>query len=173
MSHKCCFETFIKRLETTFFSRRLRDRTTVVGVCRKNDHPETQREEKTEGEEDLASSTSATKYTVTSGDTLSGLAERFYGNSNLWNIIYEANKHVIGSDPNLLRVGEVLTIPLLPPTPGAYYTVQPNDTLSSIAERAYGDASKWQVIYDANRGTIGSNPNIIQSGQRIYIPTLS
>lgn len=121
----------------------------------------------------MASSTSATKYTVTSGDTLSGLAERFYGNSNLWNIIYEANKRVIGPDPNLLQVGEVLTIPLLPPTPGAYYTIQPGDSLSSIAERAYGDGNKWRVIYDANANAIGPNPNVIQSGQRIYIPTLS
>lgn len=121
----------------------------------------------------MASSTSATKYTVTPGDTLWELATRFYGNGNLWNIIYEANRQVIGSDPNTLRVGEVLTIPLLPPTPEAYYIIQPGDSLSSIAERAYGDASKWPVIYNANITVIGPDPNIIQPGQTIYIPALS
>ncbi|MFM8322361.1 MAG: LysM peptidoglycan-binding domain-containing protein [Chloroflexota bacterium] len=49
----------------------------------------------------------------------------------------------------------------------ACYTVQPGDSLSSIASR-YG--ASWDVIYQANRTAIGLNPNVIRAGQKLYIP---
>jgi LysM repeat protein len=49
-------------------------------------------------------------YTVVSGDTLSRIALRFYGNANLWSIIYYANRDII-RDPNLIFPGQVLKIP--------------------------------------------------------------
>lgn len=52
----------------------------------------------------------ATRYTVKAGDNLSTIAQRFYGVQN-WQKIYNANKGVIGSNPNIIRAGEVLTIP--------------------------------------------------------------
>lgn len=52
----------------------------------------------------------ATRYTVKSGDSLSAIAQRFYGNMN-WQKIYAANRSVVGGNPNLIRPGEVLTIP--------------------------------------------------------------
>jgi predicted chitinase len=61
------------------------------------------------------------------------------------------------------------------PIPGQDYTVQPRDTLSSIAQAAYGDGSQafWQRIYDANKQTIGPDPNAIQVGMVLFIPALS
>jgi Tfp pilus assembly protein FimV len=56
------------------------------------------------------------------------------------------------------------------PTPGSNYTVQANDTLSSIAQQAYGNANDWQKIYDANRQVIGNDPNFIRAGEVIFIP---
>lgn len=50
------------------------------------------------------------------------------------------------------------------------YSVSANDTLSKIAQKAYGDASQWRKIYDANKKVIGANPNIIKSGQKLVIP---
>jgi LysM repeat protein len=49
------------------------------------------------------------------------------------------------------------------------YTVQPGDTLSSIAERYYNNPGDWQWIYNANRATLG-NPNSIYAGERLTIP---
>ena len=49
------------------------------------------------------------------------------------------------------------------------YTVQPGDTLSSIAERYYHNPGDWQWIYNANRSTI-SNPDSIYAGERLTIP---
>jgi LysM repeat protein len=48
-------------------------------------------------------------YTVRPGDTLSGIAGRF-GIAD-WRTLYQANKGVVGPDPNLIRPGQVLTIP--------------------------------------------------------------
>ncbi|TME06564.1 MAG: LysM peptidoglycan-binding domain-containing protein [Chloroflexi bacterium] len=58
-------------------------------------------------------------------------------------------------------------------TPGSNYTVQPGDTLYSIAQRAYGDGNKWQIIYDANKQVIGSNPNLLRPGEVLYIPPVT
>jgi LysM repeat protein len=58
-------------------------------------------------------------------------------------------------------------------TPGSDYTTQANDTLSSIALQAYGDASQWQKIYDANKQVIGDDPNLVRVGEVIHIPSLS
>ncbi len=50
------------------------------------------------------------------------------------------------------------------------YRIQRGDTLSAIALHYYGAASKWKKIHEANRDTIGSNPNMIIAGQTIIIP---
>lgn len=50
------------------------------------------------------------------------------------------------------------------------YTLQPGDTLALIAQKSYGDGNLWQLIYDANRNTIGDNPNQLQVGTVLVIP---
>ena len=55
-------------------------------------------------------------YTVRSGDTLKGIASRFYGNASYDKCIAQANDI---SDPSALRVGRDLTIPPKPAQPCA------------------------------------------------------
>ena len=50
-------------------------------------------------------------YTVQPGDCLWNIAKKFYGNGALYTKIYEANKGVIGGNPNLIYAGQVYTIP--------------------------------------------------------------
>lgn len=50
-------------------------------------------------------------YTVQSGDCLWNLAIKYYGSGSEYTKIYEANKSVIGGNPNNLTVGQVLKIP--------------------------------------------------------------
>ena len=52
----------------------------------------------------------AQEYTVVSGDTLSHLAQRFYGDHYQWGKIYEANKSTM-KNPNFLFIGQRLFIP--------------------------------------------------------------
>lgn len=49
-------------------------------------------------------------YTVQKGDCLWNIAKKFYGNGSKYTVIYNANKDKI-KNPNLIYVGQVLTIP--------------------------------------------------------------
>lgn len=55
-------------------------------------------------------STGEQMYTVASGDTLSHIAERFYGKASGWNTIYQANRDQI-DDPDKIFPGQTLRIP--------------------------------------------------------------
>lgn len=50
------------------------------------------------------------------------------------------------------------------------YTVKPGDCLWNIAKKFYGKGSDYTKIYNANKGKIGSNPNLIYPGQVFTIP---
>ena len=56
------------------------------------------------------------EHTVEESDTLSGIALKHYGSAtkDMWMVIYNANKTVIGDDPNLIKPGQVLKIPEKP-----------------------------------------------------------
>lgn len=57
------------------------------------------------------SKTKAQTYKVKSGDCLWKIAQRFYGSGSQYTKIYNANKKTIGSNPNKIYPGQVLTIP--------------------------------------------------------------
>jgi LysM repeat protein len=57
-------------------------------------------------------------YTVRTGDTLSGVTQRFYGKDANWRSLYAANESKI-SNPNLIYVGEELRLPRHLPAPAA------------------------------------------------------
>jgi nucleoid-associated protein YgaU len=55
------------------------------------------------------------------------------------------------------------------PAQNRTYTVVAGDSLSKIAKREYGDASKWHRIFEANRDKI-QNPDLIHPGQVLNLP---
>jgi LysM repeat protein len=81
-------------------------------------------------------------YTVRSGDTLSLIAQRFYGNSGRWRWIYDANRSKI-SNPDRIYVGERLVIPHS--APASSYTPRHakggGTTLTSSSQRLSGTLS--------------------------------
>ncbi|MDT0275602.1 LysM peptidoglycan-binding domain-containing protein [Blastococcus goldschmidtiae] len=107
-------------------------------------------------------------HTVRSGDTLGGLAAS-HGTS--WRTIYADNRDTIGSNPNLLRIGQVLTTGGSGSTPSAAsgssaYTVRAGDTLNRIAAR---HGTTWQQLHALNREVVGANPNVLRVGQRLLL----
>jgi len=51
------------------------------------------------------------QYTIVSGDTLWGVAQKFLGNGSRWPEIFRAS-HLRSGDPNLIYPGEVVNVPI-------------------------------------------------------------
>jgi nucleoid-associated protein YgaU len=56
------------------------------------------------------SSTATKIYEVKSGDSLSKIAQREYGNASAWQAIYDANRDIL-KDPDKIFPGQKLKIP--------------------------------------------------------------
>ena len=52
------------------------------------------------------------------------------------------------------------------------HEVKPGDSLSKIAKKEYGDASKWTLIFEANTDVL-KDPNKIFPGQKLKIPPVA
>lgn len=52
----------------------------------------------------------AQTYTVASGDSLSKIAKKLYGNANRWHDIFNANRDQL-DNPDLIKPGQILQIP--------------------------------------------------------------
>ncbi len=122
-------------------------------------------------------------HVVRTGDTLSAIALYYYGDARYAALIWELNYRLIGPDPNMILVGQRLTLPARPvvrpattlPARGAIphpsiYTIQPQDYLRWMAQRAYGNEMRWPEIYRANRNVLGPNPDLIYPGVPVAIP---
>jgi nucleoid-associated protein YgaU len=53
-----------------------------------------------------------------------------------------------------------------------FHTVKSGDTLSAISKQVYGDANKYNAIFEANRPML-SSPDKIYPGQSLRIPKLA
>jgi LysM repeat protein len=82
-------------------------------------------------------------YTVRTGDTLSGIAQRFYGHASDWQWLYHINRAKI-SDPNLIYTGQVFSAPADPPASvrnGTYQARQAKSTAASSLADSPSQAS--------------------------------
>lgn len=121
-------------------------------------------------------------HVVRSGDTLYGIAHKYYGRGELWVEIKRANPRLV--DPSRLRVGQKLTIPVdrqavahyegLPAgaDPAKYlrYKVKRGETFSSIAAKHLGSSTRWRDVYALNKSRVAGNPKNLRAGQTILIP---
>ena len=114
------------------------------------------------------------EFLVRAGDTLEEVARAFYDQPALGNsFIYQSNKEVIGGDPNTLREGLILMLPLSNPSVAERdYRVKAGDTIQVIANACFGSAETMEKIKDinlANRAVIGNDPNFLEPGQRLIL----
>ena len=57
-----------------------------------------------------------------------------------------------------------------PPPAGRHHTVARGDTLFSLAQKYYGNRSKWRDIFAANRGVLASENSPLKIGMDLKIP---
>ncbi|MEZ2294138.1 peptidoglycan-binding protein LysM [Variovorax sp. RCC_210] len=74
-----------------------------------------------------------------------------------------------GNVANVTSVDNNLVAPAAPPA--QYHDVVKGDTLSAISKKYYGDANKYNAIFEANKPML-SNPDKIYPGQKLRIPPL-
>lgn len=120
-------------------------------------------------------------YEVQSGDSLYVIAERKYGDGNLWKVIADANPSI---KANTLRVGTRLVIPPKPTLDASAsatatredgkqtYTVQPGDSLTHISMRFYKTGKYAGLIYEENKSAI-ENPDHLVVGTKLVMPTVT
>lgn len=115
-------------------------------------------------------------YTVQPGDSLSAIARERLDDADRWPELVELNP-VVADDPDLIYAGTVLLLPsAAPAAPPRTYTVQPGDTLSSIAARELGNAERYPEIFEASTNTAQhdgrrvTDPDVIDVGQVLTIP---
>lgn len=101
-------------------------------------------------------------YTTKKGDTLQSLAEKYYGTSSKWKMIYNMNKNKATAS-GTVKAGKELLIPAMT------YEVEKGDTIQSIAKQYYGKKSDWRKIYQANRDLIPESKKL-KTGVSLVLP---
>ncbi len=79
----------------------------------------------------------------------------------------EVKEKIILAAGNVSGIAEVEEDLRVPET--VFYEVKSGDTLSKIAKAHYGDASKYPVIFEANKPML-KDPDLIYPGQKLRIP---
>ena len=102
------------------------------------------------------------KYQVKAGDTLSALADEFYGDQRRYRAISAANDI---ADPDYIVVGQQLEIPYVT----FRYQVQLGDTKQKLAQRFYGDPTLSEIFEIPN----GAAQRDLNVGEWLLIPDLA
>ncbi|PIB44095.1 peptidoglycan-binding protein LysM [Pseudomonas sp. 2822-15] len=74
-----------------------------------------------------------------------------------------------GNIAGVASVDDQITVTGPAVTAARFVTVEKGDTLSAISKRVYGDANKYQKIFEANKPLL-SHPDKIYPGQVLRIP---
>lgn len=92
--------------------------------------------------------------------------------------INDKNKVIVtaGNIEGIAKVDDWLVVknpPVVAPPPPEkqYYTVKKGDYLSKISKEVYGDAKKYNIIFEANKPML-KDPDLIYPGQVLVIPPL-
>ncbi|MBD8189391.1 peptidoglycan-binding protein LysM [Pseudomonas viridiflava] len=78
----------------------------------------------------------------------------------------------LGNIEGVEKVDDQMTVASSAPaaTESEFYEVKKGDTLSAISKAMYGDANKYQKIFDANKPML-KDVNKIYPGQKLRIPS--
>ena len=77
----------------------------------------------------------------------------------------------VGNNMGISSVDDRMSV-VTPEPEAVFYEVKSGDSLSKIAKAQYGDANKYNAIFEANKPML-KDPNLIYPGQMLRIPQLS
>lgn len=77
---------------------------------------------------------------------------------------------VVGNSAGIATVDDQMSVEHKEPE-AQFHTVEKGDNLSKIAKKYYGKASKYPVIFEANKPML-KDPNLIYPGQVLRIPAV-
>lgn len=83
------------------------------------------------------------------------------------NLIWDEIKRVGGENPSDIMAD----IKVADTSVFAHHTVQSGESLSKISKQYYGDANKYNKIFEANRGKLKS-ADLIHPGDELVIPNI-
>lgn len=133
----------------------------------------------TTDEQKMATATPGGNHTVTMGETLWSISEKYYKTGYNWVDLVTANNL---ADADVIEEGQQLVIPTVTPimpqgqVAGGASAMQPaaktymvvrGDTLWKIAVAQYGDGYKWSQVAEANKL---DNPDLIHAGNVLTLP---
>lgn len=118
---------------------------------------------------------SQNQYKIVAGDSLSKIAQNYYQDESYWPVLASANNI---SNPNVIYVDSILQIPskedasqIRTQMTQTTYKVVQGDTLFAIAQKLYGDGSKWPIIARANNlGRLANGNPLVFADSTITIP---
>ena len=76
----------------------------------------------------------------------------------------------VGNNADIASVDDRMSV-VTPEPEATFYEVKSGDSLSKIAKAQYGDANKYNAIFEANKPML-KDPNLIYPGQMLRIPQL-
>lgn len=76
----------------------------------------------------------------------------------------------LGNNMGVSKVDDRISV-VKPEPEATFYEVEKGDSLSKIAKQFYGDAMKYNSIFEANKPML-KDPNLIYPGQVLRIPKL-
>ncbi len=108
----------------------------------------------------------ARTYTVRTGDTLSGIAQHFYGHASDWQWLYHINQAKI-TDPNLIYTGQVFSAPADPPASvrnGTYQARHARAAAATSTADSQSSASQSSAGSSASASTVSGSSSSGSSG---------
>jgi len=127
------------------------------------------------------------EHRVRAGETLSDIAQAYYGKASLHRLIEAANP---GLRAETLQIGQLLVLPAPPETGerapasaeapaaraakgpgGRLHVVEPGDSLWKIAVEYYGKGHLKSLIVEANP-ELGGEDAVLRIGQKLRVPEL-
>jgi nucleoid-associated protein YgaU len=154
-----------------------KEKAELKAVPEKDKKAELKKDEKKKEEKEALPDSVNVIYMTRPGDFLTKIAVNEYGRVSVWRKIWDWNYEKIGDNPDLIFPYQEYDLkkPREVAKPVKYdlydYTVEPGETLWSIANKEYGNNYAWVVILRDNFDLLGNDYDTLEPGTTLKLRT--